>query len=420
MGDVSAISTPTGGTECPEVRCDTPSPPDVFEGMFGYSRDSVPLVRGDAQNVEHTAARRSGPRRWLRAVVWLVAARLHPRAGATTQRVAEDLAARMDYDTGHARYCLTETAARLGIDPSTVKRHVAVLRELGALAWVVHGTRTNIRRALGLKGYAGTATVYAATIPAAYDRALGHIIVGTGYTARILIDQRGEAGRTTDAPPSLTVVKESPSPDEVDGFKDTSRKRASRSTAPISPSTPKDASNGNGQRRPVAQVARDIWIARQVRPRVSWTQGEGLRRLAYALRPLIDQGLEVHDIVAELSSWWLSWRPSNPAAYIRVQLAKTAVLEAVRDATAHPGDNPQWAAAGQQLVADWAPVDDDRPRTDEDRRQAQIEGFHRMHEVVAHLEDFGADDCIDLYGVQLTALAARMDSAAAVSTLSRW
>ena len=46
-----------------------------------------------------------------------------------------------------------------------VTGHVKVLRELGALAWVQHGTRANIRRALGLPGYAGTATVYAARSP---------------------------------------------------------------------------------------------------------------------------------------------------------------------------------------------------------------------------------------------------------------
>jgi thiamine biosynthesis lipoprotein ApbE len=62
---------------------------------------------------------------------------------------------------------------------------------------------------MGLKGYAATATVYAAVIPAVYDHAMGHRIVGSGYTARIVVDQRGQvshplppqAGYPVDNPP---------------------------------------------------------------------------------------------------------------------------------------------------------------------------------------------------------------------------
>ncbi|NED85313.1 cell wall protein, partial [Streptomyces sp. SID11233] len=71
------------------------------------------------------------PRVWKRAVRWLVAAGLHPRANTTTLRVTEDLAARMDFVEGLVLYDLDGTAARLDVDRSTVKRHVAVLRQLG-------------------------------------------------------------------------------------------------------------------------------------------------------------------------------------------------------------------------------------------------------------------------------------------------
>lgn len=70
------------------------------------------------------------------------------------------------------------------------------------------------------------------------------------------------------------------------------------------------------------QVARDITIARQVRPLVGWTQREGLRRLAFALRPLIDRGLEAHDIAGELHGLALDWLPARPAAYITTALAR--------------------------------------------------------------------------------------------------
>ncbi|EDY44965.2 hypothetical protein [Streptomyces sp. SPB074] len=93
-----------------------------------------------------TASRHAQPRAWKRAVRWLVAAGLHPRANTTTLRVAEDLAARMDFVEGLVLYDLDGTAARLDLDRSTVKRHVAVLRQLGALAWVRHGTKRQQRQ----------------------------------------------------------------------------------------------------------------------------------------------------------------------------------------------------------------------------------------------------------------------------------
>lgn len=290
-------------------------------------------VHGAGQEQQHTSSRRTGPRRWLRVVTWLIGVGLHRGATDTTQRVAADLASRMDYSTGHVRYCLDEMVARTGLSRATIKRHVAVLRELGALVWVVHGTRSNIRRALGLDGYAGTATVYAATIPPAYDHAMGHRIIGTGYTARALA-QRPERpvdnvpvdnhGSETREPPSLSLVKEEGKLKVVGGSNYTSRKRATCSTT--STPHPKTSSNkwqGKGATgRTAGQVAKDILIARHVRARVNWTQGEGLRRLAYALRPLIDKGWELEAIVAELAGMCLTWRPQAPAAYLASELAR--------------------------------------------------------------------------------------------------
>jgi hypothetical protein len=362
-------------------------------------------------------------------VEWLIAAGLHPRAGATTLAVAQDLAARMDYDTGHVRYSLAATARRLGLDESTVKRHVAVLRDLGLLAWVMKGSRTNIRRVLGLAGYAGTATVYAAVIPAVYDHALGHRIVGTGYGARIVVDLRDRrspvdnvSGGAVDnpasgscAPPSLAVVKTVDQVQVDGGFNYTSRKRASRSTESISP--PNCSSNDDGPRRSPLQVARDIRIASKVRPLVRWTQSEGLRRLAYALRPLVDQGLDVHDIAAELTAWaldWGRWRPARPAAYIRVQLAEQARHAAMRAAAVDSVDNAEWRAmvaqshaAAASLEALFAPL---LERTDADRRTARATARTEFNLVLDHIDDHGLDDAIDLYGVGLVCKADRLRS----------
>jgi hypothetical protein len=268
-------------------------------------------------------------------VVWLIAAGLHPRANATTQTIADDLAQRMDYDTGHVRYCLDEMADRLGLSRATVKRHVGYLRELGALAWVQHGTRHNIRRALGLKGYAATATIYAATIPPMYDHAKGHTIVGTGYRARIIVDYRNtpkpvdnppvdNSGTAGLEPPSLTSVEEEGKLKVVGGCNYTSQASRDREspTRPAS-KTNRSSNSGTGTGRHALQVAQDILIARQVRPLVNWTQREGLRRLAFALRPLIDRGLDAYGIAGFLNGLCPGdrWRPKAPANYIRTVLA---------------------------------------------------------------------------------------------------
>jgi len=269
-------------------------------------------------------------------VVWLIAAGLHPRATATTQRVADDLADRMDYDTGHVRYCLDEMAARLGMSRASVKRHVGYLRELGALAWVQHGTRTNIRAAMGLKGYAATATIYAAVIPAVYDHAMGHRIVGSGYEARIVIDYRStpkpvdnppveNPDRSGLEPPSLTLVKEEGKLKMVGGsnYISQARRDGESPTQPTSNSGSRPAGLKGTTGRSPLQAAQDILIAAKVRPLVTWTQREKLRPLAVAIRPLIDEGLDWYTIAVRLNNMGPGekWRPRRPAAYITVVLA---------------------------------------------------------------------------------------------------
>lgn len=384
-------------------------------------------VRGAAQEVARTASRRTGPRRWLRSVLWLINAALHPKATAVTLRIAEDLAARMDYDTGHVRYCLDEMVARLGLSRPTIKRHVAVLRELGALAWVVHGTRTNIRRLLGLKGYAGTATVYAAVIPPVYDHAMGHRIVGSGYGARIVIDQRGQApGGEEDSladapatkacePPSLTWVEEEGQVQMVGGSNYTPRAGRRTASIPRQKTSSSNSSRSATERRSPMQVAQDIRIARQVRPLVNWTQREGLRRLAYALRPLIDRGLDVMQIADELAGMCLGWRPKQPANYLRTVLAQDTAREAQLAADAERLAAQTWTTATQDDVDSLARLfglatDEpaSEPRTDRDRYLARRD-WSIWPEVADHYAE-DPDDALDLYGEQLVTYAVRMDS----------
>lgn len=269
-------------------------------------------------------SRRAQPRAWQRAVAWLVGSGLHPRAGHTTLRVAADLAARMDYTLGTVLYDMVGTAARLGVSVPTVKRHVRVLRELGALVWLEHGTRRNLH--LPGRKYAGTATVYGAVIPPAVDEAMGHRLAGSGYEARVIgVTEKGRA-RAVNAARTVTRSPRSrhdpPSPGrypdvrkaELSGGLEDTRGRERRNSSPSTKTTTSRRRPGTG--RPARQVARDIAIARQVRPLVGWTQREGLRRLAFALRPLIDEGLDVHEIAAELHAWFVDWRPARPAGWI--------------------------------------------------------------------------------------------------------
>jgi hypothetical protein len=344
-GDSRLISPRTGDTRCPQTDLDTHARTVEIEHSTDYSAGQAGLVRGACQEVSRTKSRRTGPRRWRGAVVWLIAAGLHPRANATTQRVADDLADRMDYSTGHVRYCLDEMAARLEVSRATVKRHVGYLRELGALAWVQHGTRINIRRAMGLKGYAATATIYAAVIPPNYDHAMGHTIVGSGYAARIVIDQRGQAplqnrvlkhvpqqaspvdnppvdnpGPQGLEPPSLTWVKEEGKLKVVGGSNYTSQAR------PPKTRIPHQSSNINGRRRTGTDVQKASKTTRLVRALVPWTQAVPLRPLEFVLRPWTDQGQDAYQIAADLNGMCsgMRWRPKNPVAFIRARLTADA------------------------------------------------------------------------------------------------
>ncbi|MFJ9195484.1 cell wall protein [Streptomyces globisporus] len=298
-----------------------------------------------------------------------MAAGLHPEAGPSTLVVAEDLAARMDYRRGIAIYDLDGTVRRTGLSRATVKRHVRVLRELGALVWLVHGSRRNL--AAPGEGYMATATIYGAVIPPVYDDAMGHRLTGMGYEARVcgvtpagqklavaVAVERSDArrraqGRTPRSRgtipygvPAQRELKTGPvdnscsgsrephspgsyhrSPDVrvESGCKDTSRKRASCRKAP-GPSF-EISYNSDGSRRTAGQTRQGIGIVQQVRPRVTWTQRSGLRELEVALRPFTDAGWDWPTITAELHSWHLTWRPARPAAYIRARLAQQATAE---------------------------------------------------------------------------------------------
>lgn len=392
----------------------------------------VPLVPTEEQVVSRTRSRRCGPRRWLQSVEWLVKQHLHAHVSQTTLAIARDLAARMDFDLGHVRYCLAGMVLRLGLSRATISRHVAYLRELGSLVWVERGSRTNVQRARGLAGYARTATVYGAVIPAGYDHAHSHTLVGTGYSARIVIDQRGHV-----PPPALSTVPvdnspvdnsssqagETPSrtwPREVDqlkvagGCNHTPGQRTSRSTT----QTPHQNTLLDGRRRTADDVRRSERTSRLVRALVSWTQPVKLRRLEYVLRPLTDRGLNAHEIAAELTAMCsgLLWRPKRPDVFITARLATAASYDQQltretemnlksSEHSVPAMSNSEWATwiEGNQRQAA-----DARPRTNADRAAARAD-WNIWPEVNNRLEE-DQEDALDLYGVQLCNFATRQSA----------
>ncbi|MFE4691559.1 hypothetical protein ACFRH6_16050 [Streptomyces sp. NPDC056749] len=149
-------------------------------------------------------------------------------------------------------------------------------------------------------------------------------------------------------------------------------------------------------------MAHDIEVARQVRPLVGWTRREGLRRLAFALRLLIDRGLGPHDIAAELVGLAVGRRPARPAAYITAALTRDRRAEAARradeDLAADPAahqERQQWLRSRQV---------DGPPRTDDDRRHARLHSWDRWREVAVHYDE-DPDDALDLHGTRLCAYA---------------
>jgi hypothetical protein len=357
-------------------------------------------------------------------VAWLIAAGLHPRANATTLRVAEDLAQRMDYTTGHARYCLDEMVARLGISRASVKRHISYLRELGALAWVQHGTRLNIRRAMGLKGYAATATIYAAVIPPSYDHAMGHRIIGTGYEARIVIDQRGQARIPTQSrkpvdnppvenpapeglePPSLTWVKKSGQVQVVGGVTTTARRTPKTSPAP------KKRSTILGNKVTAAGIQLGDKLARAIRRRVSWTRKASHDQLRWVCADMAEQQWTEDDAVRFVVGAGLgshagyTWQPDRPHRIIaaallahheqqeqnRQQQDDLAAAVAWEDSTAYRN-----LASLAALFGPAQPEPEpEAERTDEDRARARM-NWNNWPQVLDHLAEDELD-ALDLYG----------------------
>ncbi|MEU5297974.1 hypothetical protein [Streptomyces umbrinus] len=277
---------------------------------------------------------------------------LHPRASETTVSVAEDLAQRMDFDSGQVRYCLEGMVARLGLSRATVSRHVAYLRELGSLVWVERGSRANSRRAQGLDGYAAMATVYGAVIPGVYDHAHGHTVVGVGYSARIVIDQRGRVpaprrgvdpvdnsavdnGSSALETPSRTQVK---NVGEVQIVGDNDSSTAARPAARFPSRRKKRKLTILRYKITADRIDRARKLAVSVRPLVNWIQGATHDQLSWVMLDMVAKDwsetqilLWLRDLGQELGVG--RWRPSFPHRVIAAALRRQDQAAAKRAVT---------------------------------------------------------------------------------------
>ncbi|MGW0647282.1 hypothetical protein ACWD4T_00505 [Streptomyces umbrinus] len=303
-----------------------------------HRRVFAPIWTTDDHEVGTTESRRlrrSGD--FLAAAEFMVGAGFHEKAGRTTLRLAKVFAARMHRNKdGHIPFNVDATAHELGLKRRAVFAHARYLRELGLLAYVEHGTKTNVLRTrYGAAwttghGYRGTATLFAPVAPRVWDQAMGHRIEGTGYTARLIgvtaegriqaVDNaRRQAAaknsRRRSCTPSVGVPPDGSPLKLVGGNKNTQRKRT---TCPKSPSrTPA----GHKAIAP-AECAQNIKIAERLQREVWWLRRGCPRRLAYALRPLISAGWAWQSLAPELLTWGVPGHLRDPAAYVRHELTR--------------------------------------------------------------------------------------------------
>ncbi|MFE9007397.1 hypothetical protein ACFYOY_35655 [Streptomyces sp. NPDC007875] len=239
---------------------------------------------------------------------------------------------------GHFPLSAEATARELGLKKRAVMYHARYLRELGLIAYVEHGSKTNaLRTRRGnawqpADGYRGTATLFAAVAPRVWDDAQGRRIAGTGYTARIIgvteagriravEEVRRKAARRQPRPrhasctPSVVVPQDHRQVKVVGGKKNTSRQRAT---------CPKTSHPTTTSRIPVSptECARGIALTERLQGEVWWLRRGCPRRLAYALRPLIAAGWTWQGLAAELLTWGVPGYLRDPAAYVRHELAR--------------------------------------------------------------------------------------------------
>lgn len=315
------------------VRCQSPVP--ATRTSHATQHTNALVTEPTHQDITTTCSRRLRHEHdFLDAVDWTLAQELHPHANNTTRRIAQDLASRMHRSKdGHVAYGIAGMIKRLRLARSTITKHTRILRELGLLAWVVHGDSTNILRTrladqftAGI-GYRGTATIYAPCAPPAFDAARGQLRGGQhGYQARIRAvtntgRQHAIARATASTPRTPSCDRPQVLPAPTDGGGKNNTRARPRTSTPLPPNRSRQHTPHPTGISP-QQAAAGMTYAQHLRYRIWWLQGTCTRQLAYALRPLIAAGLTVQQAAQELSRWTVTTRPTNAVGYIRTELRR--------------------------------------------------------------------------------------------------
>ncbi|MET9615712.1 hypothetical protein [Kitasatospora indigofera] len=281
------------------------------------SRQALPhLVVARAEHeITNTASRGiTSPADFLNALRWALKSGLHPRANATTLRVAELLVAKSNR-RGHLAYGRLALAERLGLSVDCVAVHTRVLRELGLLVWIEHGSRANILRTRNPgqepTSYKGTGTIFAMVVPPAYDQAHGRRISGFGYHARVVgVTDRGrrhEARLARAASPSRSTRPNAgvTSPPSRGGCSSEQSLQAGGTRNYTRARAHDHESDGPGSSKalPVtpSRVREFIEFTRAVQALVPWLRPACPRRLSYLLRDrLLAHSVTPRELASEL------------------------------------------------------------------------------------------------------------------------
>lgn len=372
------------------------------------------------QWITRTASRRIKTRKdWMKAVRWMVKAGFRPGANETTIRIAQDIANRMGRSKhGHVAYCQEGMIRRLQLSERCVAKHVAILRELGLLAWVEQGSsrRNALRPRYGANfrrgdGFARTATIYAPVAPRVWDDAMGRRVTGEGYWARVPgLTERGRQRAIDEAReearPSVTIPAQRRADDDVQAGTSTDSSPVDNSgactpsvelpkprrTATVSggknyrprrgAARPKESESelrGRRERGSTGwspqRTAHVMAEARFVQLHTWWAQGTCVRQLAFALRPLFAAGWSWEDCVRELGRWQVPLRPRHVASYVGSEVRRRVnqgVLS-LPDGSVAPYRKAPADESGErhrELYAGW--------KAYADRRTAETEAVRRL------------------------------------------
>lgn len=455
-GETSRNVPHDGGTPCPT-----------------HTTPSAPLTHIPAalQWVSTTESRHAGdPYSWMQAVHWIHGSGLYtkrrshgPGFGDTTVRVAQALAQLTPCRPG-----VDYLARVLRMSERSVQYHLEMLRETGLLAYITRGTR--------ISGTPNQASEFARVIPPVFDHALGIRTIGEGVQRRpvgIAEEHRGSIAklarkaarkirkrrrntnrRGTTAPSARQAVctpmqsgSDSGSVQVELGVtttgtpdaNDTTTIPSSTSTATRGPKTTsrktRSSRKAGRKRRTVlgrtitaAGMNRGHRLAAALRRALPWTRRATHNQLRWVCADMAEQGWtdrQAIDFAATAASLargaGLLWQPDRPQHLIARALLnhhqEQQDDQARREHEPHvlrdPMQNTAWRELVEHSRALAAFAQALAPgRTDEDRRQARARGRFDIQAVIDHLDQYGDDDTLDLYGTDLTARAGRLAASA--------